>query len=81
LAKWCLTGLDTLPEREFEVSNTSGVLKPTQEDHITITFNSHEQEKFVKQLTLEVEDVENLGVKQPPEPIEIIAEAFNITVQ
>jgi hydrocephalus-inducing protein len=57
------------------------VLKPTQETSIEIVFNSHEQEKFAKQLQLEVEDTEGLGVKQTPVVIDVLAEAFDISVQ
>ena len=61
-AKWKLTGLDTLPE-EFTVTNTGGELTPTQEARIEVRFKALKERKVPHKLVLEVEDVENLGIK------------------
>lgn len=61
-AKWKLSGLDTLPE-EFTVTNTSGELQPTQEARIDVRFKAIKERKVLHKLILEVEDVENVGIK------------------
>ena len=77
--KWRLTKTDALPE-EFEVKPISGTLLPFREEPIDITFKSITQKKFLENITLEVEDVEGLGIKQEDKNIAIDAEAFNITL-
>lgn len=61
-AKWKITGLETLPE-EFTVTNTGGELTPTQEARIEVRFKALKERKVPHKLTLEVEDVEGLGVR------------------
>ena len=76
---WTLTGVDKLPE-EFSVSKTSGTLKPCKDEVIAIGFNATKEQKFLESIKLEVEDVEERGVKQEEKTIQIDAEAFNITL-
>jgi hydrocephalus-inducing protein len=76
---WKLNKIDALPS-EFSVKPTSGTLLPFKEEGIDITFNSISQKKFLEQITLEVEDVEGLGIKQEDKNIALDAEAFNITL-
>lgn len=59
-AKWRITGADSLPE-EFSILNTEGELKPTQEAVVFVSFKALKQQKFTQALSLDVEDVENLG--------------------
>ena len=76
---WKLTGVNKLPE-EFSVSKTSGTLKPYKEEVIVVGFNATKEQKFLESIKLEVEDVEDRGVKQEEKTIQIDAEAFNITL-
>jgi len=76
---WKLNKIDALPS-EFAVKPTSGTLLPFKEEGIDITFNSISQKKFLENITLEVEDVEGLGIKQEDKNIALDAEAFNITL-
>lgn len=76
---WSLKKTDALPE-EFTVKPTSGTLLPFKEEGVDITFNSISQKKFLENITLEVEDVEGLGIKQDDKNIALDAEAFNITL-
>lgn len=46
-----------------------------------VSFKALKQQKFSQQLTLQVEDVENIGIKQEDQIIKIDAEAFDITVE
>lgn len=68
-----------MPE-EFGVKPTSGTLLPFEEKGVDITFKSISQKKFLEAITLEVEDVENLGIKQEDKTINLDAEAFDITL-
>ena len=77
--KWKVSGLQDLPE-EFSVQNTSGVLKPTQEAIIEINFKGIKQQKFQNKIIIEAEDNENIGIKQPPMEVKLLAEAFRIDV-
>lgn len=77
--KWALKGVDILPE-EYQIVNTSGELQPTQEARIEVYFKAITERKIPVQITLEVEDVENMGIKQEPKTINIDAEAFDISV-
>lgn len=77
--KWKLSGVENLPE-EFNVSKTSGLLKPCKDEVIEITFKAQKEQKFEPKLTLEVEDTEGLGIVQEPKTIELRAEAFNINL-
>ena len=65
---WKLTGCDKLPE-EFSVSKTSGTLKPCKDEVIAIGFNATKEQKFLESIKLEVEDVEERGVKQEEKTI------------
>lgn len=56
--------------------NTSGELAPTMEAKIEIRFRAIKERKLNLKITLEVEDVENMGVKQDPKIINVDAEAF-----
>ena len=47
---------------------------------IAIGFNATKEQKFLESIKLEVEDVEERGVKQEEKTIQIDAEAFNITL-
>lgn len=77
--KWSLKGVDKLPE-EFSVKTTGGIIRPTEEKVIEITFKAIKQEKFNYSLELDVEDNEKIGIKQPPIEIKLSAEAFDINV-
>ncbi|EGR29178.1 hypothetical protein IMG5_161280 [Ichthyophthirius multifiliis] len=78
--RWRILGIEQLPV-EFQLNNTEGLLKPTLEDSIYVTFKAIQQQKFLNQLTLEVEDVENMNIRQENKIIPIEAEAFNISVE
>jgi hydrocephalus-inducing protein len=60
--KWKLTGVEGLPE-EFQVSKTSGTIKPCKEELVEITFTAKKEQKFSPKLMLEVEDTEGYSVK------------------
>ena len=77
--KWNLAGIDLLPE-EFTRDKTGGVLKPCETSTVSITFTAIKQQKFHSKITLEVCDVENIGIKQDPKVINIEAEAFDVKV-
>jgi hydrocephalus-inducing protein len=77
-ANWQLTGVDELPE-EFKVSVTSGRLAPCAVQTIEITFEAKEEKILDPIINLEVEDVEECGVKQEVKPIKLQAEAFKIS--
>lgn len=77
--KWKLTGIEGLPE-EFQVSKTSGTIKPCKEELVEITFSAKKEQKFSPKLMLEVEDTEGYSVKQEPKAIELRAEAFKISL-
>jgi len=77
--KWNLKGVEKLPQ-EFVVSQTSGLLRPTEEKVVDITFQALKQEKFEHLLELEIEDNEKLGMKQPSIEVKLQAEAFDINV-
>lgn len=53
---------------------------PFREEGIDVTFKSIAQKKFLESIVLEVDDVENLGIKQDDKTINLDAEAFNITL-
>ena len=76
---WKLSGCDKLPE-EFEVSVQSGLLKPCGEQEINIKFKAIAEKKFTETIILEVEDVEEYGIKQDNKPIVLEAEAFKISL-
>jgi len=76
---WKLTGVDKLPE-EFSVSPTEGTLNPCKDVQVSVNFNSVKEQKFLETIKLEVEDVEGCSIKQDEKPINIDAEAFNITL-
>jgi hydrocephalus-inducing protein len=76
---WKLSGCEKLPE-EFEVSVQSGTLKPCQEVEVNIIFKAIAEKKFTETITLEVEDVEEYGIKQDNKPIVLEAEAFKISL-
>jgi hydrocephalus-inducing protein len=58
------------------------VLRPTQETIVDVNFRAIEQKEFLHVLNLEVEDNEDIGVKQEPMlKLNIQAEAFKIDVQ
>eukprot|EP00825_Cyclidium_porcatum_P002075 TRINITY_DN1095_c0_g1_i4.p1 TRINITY_DN1095_c0_g1~~TRINITY_DN1095_c0_g1_i4.p1 ORF type:complete len:1802 (-),score=468.45 TRINITY_DN1095_c0_g1_i4:3309-8714(-) len=79
--KWELVQAKPLPE-EFQLENTSGELKPTEEAVAIVNFKAIKQQKFSELLKLIVEDTEGYKV-QPVEnqEIKIEAEAFNISVE
>ena len=77
--KWKLNGINTLPE-EFQTGVSFGELKPCQETKVDVTFKAIKQQKFKHLLTLEVTDIESMGIKQDLKNINIEAEAFNIDV-
>lgn len=77
--KWALNSSDEIPA-EFKISKMDGTLKPCQEVDIEITFSSERQDVFSHKLSLEVEDTEGYEIKQEPQEIELLAEAFDITV-
>ena len=77
--KWKISGLEELPE-EFNIQNTSGLLKPTQEAIVEINFKGIKQQKFQNKIIIEAEDNEGVGIKQPPLEVKISAEAFRIDV-
>ena len=77
--KWGLKSEIELPE-EFKISKTDGMLKACQDVEIEITFCSEKQDQFNHKLSLEVEDTEGFEIKQEPQEIELVAEAFDITV-
>ena len=77
--KWNLKGVEKLPE-EFTIKQTNGLLRPTEEKIIEITFRALKQEKFEHMLELEVEDNEKMGMKQAPIDVKLNAEAFDINV-
>lgn len=76
---WRLLKVDTLPE-EFCVKPTAGTLNPFEEKNIDITFKSISQKKLIENIVLEVEDVEQLGIKQEEKTIALDSEAFDITL-
>ena len=65
---------------EAQRIRTSGRLDPCKSETIEISFNSLKEQKFLENIKLEVEDVENHGVKQEEKSIAIDAEAFNISL-
>lgn len=77
--KWKLNGVTELPE-EFQVSKTSGMIKPCKEELIDITFLAKIEKKFNPKIVLEVEDTEGFGIKQENKTIELKAEAFKISL-
>lgn len=77
--KWALKS-ETEQPKEFNISKTEGVLKACQGVEIEIIFNSEIQDQFNHKLSLEVEDTEGFEIKQEPQEIELVAEAFDITV-
>jgi hydrocephalus-inducing protein len=77
--KWRLTGVDKLPE-EFEVSLTEGRLEPTKVVEVNVTFKAMMEKKFAENIVLEVEDVEDYGIKQDNKVIALEAEAFKISL-
>ena len=77
--KWRLTGVDKLPE-EFEVSLTEGRLEPTKVVEVNVTFKALAEKKFAENIVLEVEDVEDYGIKQDNKVIALEAEAFKISL-
>lgn len=76
---WALKSPNPIPA-EFKISKMDGNLKPCQDVEIEVTFCSEKQEIFNHKLSLEVEDTEGYGIKQPLQEIELLAEAFDITV-
>lgn len=76
---WKLSGITELPE-EFEVSKTSGVIKPCKDEIIEVTFSAKKEQKFNPKLVLEVEDTEGYSIKQENKTIELKAEAFKISL-
>ena len=77
--KWNFAGIDQLPE-EFKKDKTGGTLKPCETATVNLTFEAIRQQKFHCKITLEVCDVENIGIKQEPKTINIEAEAFDVKV-
>ena len=77
--KWALKSEGDIPE-EFKISKLEGELKACQEVEVEITFSSEKQDQFLHKLSLEVEDTEGFEIKQEPQEIELVAEAFDITV-
>lgn len=77
--KWKLSGIEGLPE-EFQVSKSSGMIKPCKDEIVEITFTAKKEQKFNPKLTLEVEDTEGYSIKQENKVIEIRAEAFKISL-
>lgn len=59
---------------------TSGRLEPCKSETIEVSFNSLREQKFLETIKLEVEDVENHGIKQEEKQIQVDAEAFNISL-
>jgi len=53
---------------------------PFENKEIDVSFKSITQKKFLEAITLEVEDVEQLGIKQEDKAINLDAEAFDITL-
>jgi hydrocephalus-inducing protein len=77
--KWQLSGINLVPP-QFKFDATNGVVEKGKEQIITVTFNSDKQEKFNFNLTLEIEDNLNYGIKMPPRTIKVSAEAFKVNV-
>ena len=74
-----MAGIDLIPE-EFTRDKTGEVLKPCETSTVSITFTAIKQQKFHSKITLEVCDVENIGINQDPKVINIEAEAFDVKV-
>ena len=79
-AKWRLSGIDTVQD-ELTVTNTSGELQPTQEAKIEVKFKAIRERKITHKLALEVEDVENMSIRQDAKHISLEAEGFDISVE
>ena len=79
-SKWKLEGLENMPV-EFQITPTSGELRPTRECQIEIKFASSRQDKFSHDIRVQATDLEEIGVNQEPLPVSLKAEAFNITVK
>ena len=77
--KWLLRSNDPLSP-EYTISKTEGDLKPWQDTDIEINFCSEKQDQFIHKMILEVEDAEGFKIKQEPQEIQLLAEAFNISV-
>ena len=65
---------------EALLQRTSGRLEPGKSETIEVTFNSLREQKFLESIKLEVDDVEGHGIKQEEKPVQIDAEAFNISL-
>lgn len=78
-AKWSLKDIEELPG-VFKISMTEGVLKPSKEATIEITFASSSQMKYDQTINLAVQDIEEVGIKMEVQPLQLLAEAFNISV-
>jgi hypothetical protein len=80
---WRLTGCEKLPE-EFEVSvqksEPNKPLKPCGVQEINISFKAITEKKFNENIVLEVEDVEDQGIKQENKTIALEAESFKISL-
>jgi len=59
---WSLKGVENLPE-EFKVAKTSGSIKPCKEELVDISFSAKKEQKFLENIKLEVEDVEDYSIK------------------
>lgn len=64
-AKWEVRGLEELNQC-YTLSQTEGVLKPSKEAKIQVSFSSDAQEVYESALQLFVTDVEELNVDQEP---------------
>ena len=62
------------------LARTSGRLEPGKSEVVEIKFDAIKEQKFLETIKLEVEDVENHGIKQEEKQIQVDAEAFKITL-
>ncbi|MCQ2815786.1 MAG: hypothetical protein MJ252_00825, partial [archaeon] len=78
--KWNLSGLENLPE-VFKIEPKSGVIEKGKEQHIQVSFCSEKQEKYDFTFNLEIEDNLGYGVKMETKPVQLKAEAFEVSVK
>ncbi|XP_066540500.1 hydrocephalus-inducing protein homolog isoform X2 [Hoplias malabaricus] len=76
---WRLCGLEVLGE-EFSVSQNEGIVTPHSEFCVYIYFKSRKPINLKKAIRLEVSDVENILGNVHTENIQVVAEAYDVSL-